>query len=317
MDRRRFLAAMPAAALAAAMPLCPARAVAAGRTRSGTSAAATPMVTALAERLWLVGGFGGNVTVFDSPDGVLLVDGGSVEHSAELLAEVERLTGKRGVHTLFNTHWHHDQTGSNELLGRAGTRIIAHEYTRLWLTTDVEVKWEGRTYQPLPKHAQPNQTFYTSGSLAFGGETIEYGHLGQAHTDGDIYVFFRHANVLVAGDVVAVGRFPVPDPASNGWIGGLAAAARTLADLADENTKVIPGVGRPQSRAHVDAEAKMLDTLRQRLAHLLAQGLSATEMIEAKPAAEFEAEWGDPSLLIRNSYPGLVHRARELGVSIV
>src|SRR5690606_4333711 len=227
-------------------------------------------------------------TVLDANEGVLLVDGGSPAHSARLLREVERLTGKRGVHTLFNTHWHHDQTGSNEVLGRSGTRIIAHEYTRLWLTTDVEVKWEGRTYPPLPKHAWPNQTFYTTGSLDFGGETIEYGHLGQAHTDGDIYVFFRNANVLVAGDVVAVGRFPVPDPASNGWIGGLAAAV-----------------------------AKTLATLREGLARLRAQGPSATEMIEARPAAEFEAEWGDPALLIRNSYPGLAHRARELGMSIV
>src|SRR5690606_26617608 len=169
-----------------------------------------------------VGGCGGNVTVFDSDAGVLLVDGGSPAGSAPLLREVERLTGKRTVHTLFNTHWHHDQTGSNLALGQAGTRIIAHEYTRLWLTTDVECRWEGRTYQPLPKVAQPSETFYTTGSLAFGGERIEYGHLGQAHTDGDIYVFLRDANVLVAGDVVARGSFPIIDPDSNGWVGGLA-----------------------------------------------------------------------------------------------
>lgn len=315
MDRRHFLGAMPAAALAAAMPFSTARPADAGSAAGAAEAA--PVITPLAERMWLISGLGGNVTVLDANEGVLLVDGGSPAHSARLLREVERLTGKRGVHTLFNTHWHHDQTGSNEVLGRSGTRIIAHEYTRLWLTTDVEVKWEGRTYPPLPKHAWPNQTFYTTGSLDFGGETIEYGHLGQAHTDGDIYVFFRNANVLVAGDVVAVGRFPVPDPASNGWIGGLVAAVAKLDELADGGTRVVPGLGAPQPKSHVGAEAKMLDTLRERLARLLAQGLSATEMIEARPAAEFEAEWGDPALLIRNSYPGLAHRARELGMSIV
>jgi glyoxylase-like metal-dependent hydrolase (beta-lactamase superfamily II) len=318
MDRRHFLGAMPAAALAAALPLATARAAGASPAISSAGEAeAVPVITPLAGRLWLIAGLGGNVTVFDAPEGVLLVDGGSPRHSARLLHEVQALTGRQGVHTLFNTHWHHDQTGSNDALGRSGTRIIAHEYTRLWLTTDVESRWEGRTYQPLPKHAQPSQTFYTTGALEFGGERIEYGHLGQAHTDGDLYVYFRKADVLVAGDVVAVGRFPVPDPASNGWIGGLATAAAKLTELAGEGTRIIPGAGAPQPKAHVVAEAKMLDTLRKRLAQLLAQGLSATEMIEARPAAEFEAEWGDPSLLIRNSYPGLAHRARELGVSIV
>ena len=309
MDRRRFLAAVPAAALTlSALP---------ARSRAADAPAAAPVVTQLADRLWLITGCGGNVTVFDSPEGVLLVDGGSPAHSPRLLREVERLTGQPSVHTLFNTHWHHAQTGSNDTLGKAGTRIIAHEYTRQWLTTDVDSAWQQQHFQPLPKHALPNATFYTQEALDFGGERIEYGPLGQAHTDGDLYVFFRGANVLVAGDVVAAGQFPLVDPDTNGWIGGLATAAGTLAGLADARTQVIPGLGAPQTLAHVQAEAAMLDTLRQRLARLLAQGQSASEMIAARPAAEFEAEWGDATQLIRNAYPGLAYRARELGVSIV
>jgi glyoxylase-like metal-dependent hydrolase (beta-lactamase superfamily II) len=230
---------------------------------------------------------------------------------------VQRLTGSARVHTHFNTHWHHDQTGSNEALGRAGTRIISHENTRLWLTTDVISRWEGRVYQPLPKVAQPNDTFYTEASLQFGGETIDYGYLGQAHTDGDIYVFFRNANVLVAGDVAAAGAFPIIDYITNGWIGGMASAVQTLAELANEGTKVVAGKGAPLTLAQLKAEHSMLNTLKQRLSRMIAQGKSADEMIAENPAKEFEAEWGDPTLLIRNCYPGMAYRARELGVSIV
>jgi glyoxylase-like metal-dependent hydrolase (beta-lactamase superfamily II) len=312
MDRRRFMHVAPAAAFALS-------ALGTGLTRAAAarSPAATPMSLQLADRLWLITGCGGNVTLFNSPEGVLLVDGGAAVHSAALLQEVARLTGTQRVHTLFNTHWHHDQTGSNLALGKAGTRIIAHEYTRLWLTTDVESRWEGRVYQPLPKVAQPNETFYTTGSLAFGGEQIDYGHLGQAHTDGDIHVFFRKANVLVAGDVVSVGRFPIIDPDSNGWLGGLATAVQTLGALVDGNTQVVPGMGSPQDLAHLKAEQAMLEAMRQRIALLMAQGMSAEEIIAERPAAEFEAAWGDPRLFIRNAYPGMAHRARELGVSIV
>ncbi|HUG73478.1 MAG TPA: MBL fold metallo-hydrolase [Steroidobacteraceae bacterium] len=311
MNRRRFMRAVPATAFALST-------LGASLARAAVpSPAATPAAVELADRLWQITGCGGNVTLFNSPEGVLLVDGGASSHTAALLKEVGRLTGTQRVHTLFNTHWHHDQTGSNLALGKAGTRIIAHEYTRLWLTTDVESRWEDRVYQPLPKVAQPSETFYTTGSLAFGGEQIDYGHLGQAHTDGDIHVFFRKANVLVAGDVVSVGRFPVIDPASNGWLGGMVTAVQTLVGLADAGTRVVPGIGPAQDLTHLKAEETMLEAMRQRLGRLMAQGMSAAEMIAERPATDFEPQWGDPTLFIRNAYPGMAHRARELGVSIV
>jgi glyoxylase-like metal-dependent hydrolase (beta-lactamase superfamily II) len=307
MKRRNFLAAAMPAALAAA----------AWRPLAVLASEAGPGVTQLAERMWLLTGYGGNVTVFQSGEGVLLVDGGAAQYSKQLLAAVRRLTGTDRVHTLFNTHWHHDQTGSNEVLGKAGTRIMAHENTRLWLTTDVDSKWEGRIYQPLPKIAQPSKTFYTEGTLQFGGERIDYGYLPQAHTDGDIYVFFRNANVLVAADVAAAGTYPVIDYITNGWIGGMTAALETLVSLAGERTQVVAGRGAPLTRAQISTEYTVLNTLRQRLSKMLAQGMSAQEMIDARPAQEFEAQWGDATLLIRNSYPGMANRARELGVSIV
>jgi glyoxylase-like metal-dependent hydrolase (beta-lactamase superfamily II) len=307
MDRRSFLTRIvPAASIALA-----------ARVSIAPAAEGQLVIKPLAENLTLISGAGGNVTVLKSPAGVLLVDGGAREHSARLLQAVHNIAGTDRIHTLFNTHWHADQTGSNATLGAAGTRIIAHENTRLWLTTDVESKWENRIYQPLPKIAQPGQTFYTTGSLDFGGEKIDFGHLGQAHTDGDIYVFFRKANVLVAGDVVSVGSYPIIDYCTNGWIGGVVTALASLMELADATTQIIPGTGQPQNREHLKAEHGMLNTIKTRLSRLMAQGKSAKEMIEARPAEEFEAQLGDPRLLINNSYPGMAHRAGELGVSIV
>ena len=121
----------------------------------------------------------------------------------------ERTGGKR-VQALFNTDWHAEHTGSNETLGKAGATIIAHEHTKQYLGAEIFVDWQNRTYKPLPPQALPNQTFYTSGKMtASAPERIEYGHLGQAHTDGEIYVFFPASNVLVAGDVLSVGKYPI------------------------------------------------------------------------------------------------------------
>jgi cyclase len=281
------------------------------------SAKAELTVTPLADKLTLISGGGGNVTLFNSPQGVLMVDGGSPGFSSRVLKTVRKLCGTHRVHTLFNTHWHWDQTGSNAALGRAGTRIMAHENTRLWLGTDVDSKWEQHTYKRLDPTARPSETFYTTGSVAFGGEQIEYGYFPQAHTDGDIYVFFRNANVLVAGDVVSVGSYPIIDYCTGGWIGGMENATEVLVSLGDEATKIVPGKGPVQSRADVQAEHEMLSAMKQRLAELLAQGMSVEDMIAARPTRDFDAKWGDPSLFIANAWPGLVNRSRELGVSIV
>ncbi|MEY4760755.1 MAG: Beta-lactamase precursor [Pseudomonadota bacterium] len=309
MQRRSFIAGLAAVGAAAGFPAAPRAAWAAGSPSLGT--------TRLTDSLTLVTGAGGNVVVFDSPEGVLLVDGGSRARSAELLQTVRGLTGKDRVHTLFNTHWHWDQTGSNAALAGSGTQILSHENTRLWLGTDVDSEWEQRRYERLPKSARPTKTFYTTGSLQFGGEQIDYGHLPQAHTDGDLYVHFRRADVIVCGDVLSVGRYPLIDYSTGGWLGGLVEATKQLAALGKDSTRFVPGVGSVQSRAAVQAENQMLGTMRTRLAKLLAEGMSAQEMVDARPSRDFDTTWGDPELFIRNAWPGLVARARELGVAIV
>jgi cyclase len=311
MNRRHFVVAAGTAVAAAAG--ASGRPLWAGDSASGEKLA----VTELGERLFVVSGGGGNVTVFHPDEGVLLVDGGSMALSPAVLDLVRKRTGKPSIHTLFNTHWHWDQTGSNLALGKAATRIISHENTRLWLGVTVNSKWENRKYPPLPVKGRPNQTFYTPGSLSFGGATIDYALMPEAHTDGDIFVHFREAKVLVGGDVVAVGSYPILDTASNGWITGNLNGVTTLKGLCKDATRVVPGTGAVQAAEHLEAQRVMLTTIRQRMAKMLAQGMSAQEMIEAHPSKEFDAAWGDPDLFIRNAFIGISLRPQTMGVSIV
>ena len=104
--------------------------------------------------------------------------------------------------------------------------------------------WQHRTYKALPKVAWPTKTSYNAGKMTLGRERIEFAPLGQAHTDGDIYVFFPESNVLVAGDVLAVGTYPIADYISGGWLGGLMTATKTLLDLTNDQTRVVPGSAR-------------------------------------------------------------------------
>jgi glyoxylase-like metal-dependent hydrolase (beta-lactamase superfamily II) len=106
----------------------------------------SPIVaTRLTDSIFLFSGAGANVVAARGPEGLVLVDGGQRERSKELLKTVFRQTGEDRVQTLFNTHWHPEHTGSNERLARTGTRIVAHENTRLWLSTRITTPWDNRT----------------------------------------------------------------------------------------------------------------------------------------------------------------------------
>src|SRR5262245_54626180 len=210
----------------------------------------TPLnVSRLSESLSLVSGGGGNVLVVSGSDGLVLVNGGSQERSAELLKTIADQSGGRRVLTLFNTDWHPDHTGSNEALGRSGAQIIAHENTKQYLANELYVDWEKRTYKARSKESLPTRTFLTSGSMTAGSEPLKYGHLGQAHTDGDIYVFLPSSNVLMTGDVMTVGRYPIADYTTGGWLGGMVTATKTLLDLSNSDTRIVPGTGPVQTRA--------------------------------------------------------------------
>lgn len=287
--------------------------IAAGRAVRAQARHASVTVTRLTDTLALLSGAGGNVVLAVGADRIAMVNGGARERSADLLAAVAAHASGRRVDALFNTDWHPDHTGSNETLGAAGSTIIAHEHTKQYLGARMFVDWQARTYEPLAAPGLPTETFYESGTLALGGERIEYGHLGQAHTDGDIYAFFPESNVLVAGDVLTVGTYPVADYTSGGWLGGLANATKTLLDRADASTRVVPGAGPVQTRADLQAQHEMLVTLRERFTKMMKEGMGVDDMLAAGATKEFDARLGDPALFLSTTYRGMWLHVRELG----
>jgi glyoxylase-like metal-dependent hydrolase (beta-lactamase superfamily II) len=270
-------------------------------------------VTPLGERLRLVSVGGGNVVVVNGASGLLLVNGGAHAHSARLLAEIASGTGGKQIEFLFNTDWHPEHTGSNLAVAESGGQILAHEFTKQYLAIDRYVEWQNRTQKALPKTALPTTTFAKPGSMTFGGQTIQYGPLGQAHTDGDIYLFFREANVLVVGDMMTVGTYPIADYTSGGWLGGLVTATKTLLDLTNAETRIVPGDGPVQRRADLQAQYDMLSASREAFVKMMRQGMSADEMLAAGATKAFDARWGNPQLFVKTSYRGLWLHVREVG----
>jgi glyoxylase-like metal-dependent hydrolase (beta-lactamase superfamily II) len=251
-----------------------------------------------------------NLLLLRTATGGVLVDSGAPAQAAALSQAVADELAGVPLEALFNTHWHLDHTGGNDVFGKTGTKIIAHESTRLWMSTEYYVDWQDTTYEPRAAAALPNHTFYASDPqpllLDLGGERIEYGHLREAHTDGDIYVRFRERNVIAAGGAVGGGSYPIIDYATGGWIGGLIDANKKLLDLADDETLIVGHTGAVQTRAQLTAQHEMLREMRERVEGLMRKGKSAAEMIASGVTADFDGRYGtDGALFIRNAYEGL------------
>jgi cyclase len=244
------------------------------------------------------------VIVHTDSNGVLLVDGGSAAGSTAVLKAVAALPNGNGkIHTLFNTHWHPEQTGSNEKLGMAGTTIIAQENTRLWLQQNITWPWNGQKFEKLPKVAQPNKTFYDKGALDSG---IRYGYIADAaHTDGDLYVYFPQQNVLAVGDAAYGQGWPVVDWWTGGWIGGIVGGLQRIQSIANRETRIIPARGPVLSYADITEQVNMYGTIYDRLNQMINKGRGPSEGVEAKPAKEYEAKMGNPDEFIRRSFESL------------
>jgi glyoxylase-like metal-dependent hydrolase (beta-lactamase superfamily II) len=267
----------------------------------------------LTERVSVISGAPGNVVVLSASAGIVLVDSGS---SALAKAVRASLAGAR-VHTLVNTHYHADQTGGNVLFGATGASIHAHLITRQWLATDFYVPAEDRWVKALPAAALPTMTFREKSEMKAGVESIECGYLLEAHTRGDIYVFFRDSNVLAVGDVASPLRDPALDWYAGGWIGGRVDAMDNLLKLANDETKIVPAYGPVMTRAQLQTERDMMRHLYDRTTELTDHGRSAQDMLDEGVMNEVNRKFDDPYRFLYDVSKGLWAHYTNFGGNIV
>ena len=285
------------------------------RDRQAATAASSGALEVLEVRpnFFMIAGAGGNIGVQVGDDGVVVVDAGSATNAADVVAAIKRITTKP-IRYIIDTGPDADHVGGNDVLSKAGDQffpgtrpagarpdalrsvaaIVAAEGVAQHMTAAAD-----STRAPI---GLPTESFhYARKYFYLNNEAIEVLHQPAAHTDSDVFAFFRRSDVVVAGDVIDTRRFPVIDIELGGSIDGEIAALNRLADLAvpsvpvvsrEAGTVVIPGHGRLCDQFDVIEYRDMVTIIRDRVRELVTAGRSLEQVKAARPAQGYEGRYG-------------------------
>lgn len=193
----------------------------------------------------------GNINVFVSDDGVMLIDTKFARDYERYMALLRTVTDQP-VRFVINTHMHGDHTGGNSLLEALGPDIIATDNAR-------------RRLAAAQATGLPNITFNDHMRLYFGERVMDLYWLGRGHTDGDLVIHLPEERMVLTGDLFA-GYEPNIRLIDYGAGGSLKEWVATLeAVLALDFDTVIPGHSGPTDRAmmqqYLDENERMLELI--------------------------------------------------------
>src|SRR5262245_40925093 len=283
---------------------------------SSTASSAGPEVLEVRPNFFMIAGAGANVGVQIGEDGVVVVDAGTASSAAAVLAAIKRISPKP-IRYVINTGPDVDHVGGNDVLSKAGnqfypgTRSAASRPDAVRSVASIlaaegvlrHMTKAGESTPSLPLVGLPTESFHFAKKFLYlNDEAIEVLHQPAAHTDSDVFVFFRRSDVVAAGDVLDTRRFPVIDIDRGGTIDGEIAALNRLSEIAvasvpivsrEAGTIVIPGHGRLYDQFDVIEYRDMLTIIRDRVRELVNAGRSLEQVKAARPALGSAGRYGN------------------------
>ena len=240
----------------------------------------TITVDTLTQNIYMLTGQGGNIGIYVGETHVFMIDDQFDRLSDKLKTTISGLTDKP-IAFLFNTHMHGDHSGGNARFNSETVTLVAQDKVRERIQLNLLPKVEAKEMS-VEDYAKmlPEVTFSQDITFYDGEETIMAFHVHNAHTDGDAMVYFIQNNVLHMGDTYFTGRYPYIDLKSGGSIEGFINAHKKALMVINDDTKIIPGHGRPSNKAELQSNVLMLEDIRAKIQGQIDAGASLDEVKE-------------------------------------
>ena len=245
--------------------------------------------------LYEIEGDGGNVAVYLTNEGVIMVDDKFDRDYEAIVTKVKSLTSQP-VKYIMSTHHHADHSGGNVKFFPA-VEIISTANAR---TNIVEHKQPNAP----PNMAAARVVFTQETSVFLGGKEVRARYFGRGHTNGDAVIYFPTLRTIHTGDLMA-GSGPLIDYPGGGSV---VEWTKTLDEVMklDFDT-VIPGHGPVTNKAGLLTYRNNVEKLRTRAAGLVRDGKTQDEVGKVMMA---EFGWGAQSLQMQWSLPGMMAELR-------
>jgi glyoxylase-like metal-dependent hydrolase (beta-lactamase superfamily II) len=245
----------------------------------------------IAENLYFLKGAGGNIGVFIGKEGTLMIDNQFAPLSNKINGAIKSLS-PHDIRFLINTHVHGDHSGGNENFRNMGATIIAHDMVRERMTKEKVNPSNDQVTPPRVEDAWPVITFSDKLNIFLNQEEIELLHISPAHTDGDVIVHFKKANVYHMGDVFVTYGYPYIDYGNGGSIDGFIESLDKFLSIMDDHAKVIPGHGELCTKEDVKKFRDRLAEIRDEVKAALKKGKKVEDITGLPIASKYDAEWG-------------------------
>jgi glyoxylase-like metal-dependent hydrolase (beta-lactamase superfamily II) len=245
----------------------------------------------VANQIYMLTGAGGNIGVMTGKDGTLMIDDQFAPLSNKINGAIKTLDPGE-IRFLVNTHLHGDHSGGNENFKKMGVTVVAQEHVRTRMSKETVNRTTQQTTPPRDHDAWPVITFPDRMQFHLNEEDIELMHFDPAHTDGDVVVHFKNADVYHMGDMFVTYGYPFIDYNNGGSISGfISSLDKVLATMSDQ-AKIIPGHGPVSTKAEIKVFRDRLADIRDQVAAALKKGKKVEDITALPIATKYDSEWG-------------------------
>jgi cyclase len=244
----------------------------------------------ITEQIYMLKGAGGNIGVLIGDEGSLMIDNQFAPLSNKINGAIKTLSPGE-IRFAINTHIHGDHSGGNENFKKMGAILVAHAHVRDRMMKESKTR-DNRVLPPRDQAAWPMVTFTDKINFHFNDEDILLHHIDRGHTDGDVIIQFKKANVVHTGDAFVRYGYPYIDINSGGSVNGFINTLDKILLLIDDNTKVIPGHGELAGKADVKKLRDQMANIRDQVAAALKKGKKPDELPALGITDPYEAELG-------------------------